>query len=547
MEAFRITGRLAANGARVFRGIGRGHVLPAPVGNWLQVDIAGEPSERGSSGLGWGREPALGLLDLLRCLEAAGADPRIDGSLIRLRGDFASWGQALSLRRALLALREAGKGVAVWAENLSAQQYLVASAAERIWLPESGSLFLVGLRTERLFLRELLQKLAVKPEVVNIGKFKSAGDMLTRGGMSDEEREQIDSWQADLFEELVGGIASGRGIEEQVVCDLIDGGPYRAAAAREAGLIDDLCYADELERELEPLVRMPAPGYSAPRRVHLVEALRYFSAFVSDPGWLPLLRDVPELVYLLASGAVRRGSGVRGIGSEGLGRLLEQIRTRHAVRGVVLRMESPGGDSLASDLLYRAVERLSREKPVVVSMGDVVASGGYYIAAAADAVFAEAGTITGSIGVLGGKLDLSGLYRRMGVAEDGVQRGARAGLLSQARGFNADERRAVRREMEGVYETFLDRVAAGRQLSREGLERVAQGRIWSGRRAHALGLVDALGGPLDALHELGARAGLRPGESFGLTLQPKMPRLPGPLNALLGGSLLSGDRRSRWI
>jgi protease-4 len=203
------------------------------------------------------------------------------------------------------------------------------------------------------------------------------------------------------------------------------------------------------------------------------------------------------------------------------------------VRGVVVRVASPGGDGLASDLLHRALEVLRREKPVVVSMGEVAASGGYYLAAGADAVLAESATVTGSIGVVGGKVNLAGLYERFGIGRDGVERGARAGMLSETRGFTPAERSALRREMESVYETFLARVAEGRRLSRESVAKLAGGRVFSGARATRLGLVDRLGGPLEALAEVRRRAGLHPDERVLVDVYPRAPRWPG-LGALLG-------------
>jgi protease-4 len=208
-------------------------------------------------------------------------------------------------------------------------------------------------------------------------------------------------------------------------------------------------------------------------------------------------------------------------------RLLEAIGRDGGVRGVVLRIDSPGGDGVASDLLWRAVAQLKREKPVVASMGDVAASGGYYLASAADAVFAEAGTLTGSIGVVGGKPNLEALYRRIGVGRDAVERGARAGLLSEARGFTPGERAAVREDMAALYATFVARVAEGRGLPAQAVERVAQGRVWSGARAHALGLVDAIGGPLEALRETRRRAGLREGERILIDVHPQRSALAG--------------------
>ena len=213
------------------------------------------------------------------------------------------------------------------------------------------------------------------------------------------------------------------------------------------------------------------------------------------------------------------------------------MRCDERVRGVVLRVDSGGGDALASDLLWRSVALIKREKPVVVSMGDVVASGGYYLASAADEVLAEAGSVTGSIGVVGGKINLEGLYERVGVAKDGVERGARAGLLSESRAFTHDEKAAVREEMAALYETFLDRVALGRGLSVAEVRDVAAGRVWSGLRASRVGLVDGIGGPLEALQSVRRRAGLAADERALIERYPHRPRLPAwtPLLRLVPG------------
>jgi protease-4 len=235
---------------------------------------------------------------------------------------------------------------------------------------------------------------------------------------------------------------------------------------------------------------------------------------------------------VVARGAIHRGARQRGIASDRMRECLDELRREKAVKGVVLRLESPGGDALASDLIWRSVVLLAREKPVVVSMGDVVASGAYYVAAAADAIFAEAGTLTGSIGVVGGKLDAEGLFRRLGVKLEAVERGARAGLLSATQGMRAAERAAVQASMQTIYGTFVERVAEGRKLPIEQVEKVAQGRVWSGVRAREAGLVDSIGGPLEALAELRRRARLADGEPVVVEHHPRVAPFAG-LRALV--------------
>ena len=491
-------------------------------GMWLDVPVGACTAELPASG--WGRRSdGLALVELLRALDSARHDRLVAGVVLSFRGELHGWGRVFAVRRAVAALRAAGKHVVAWGESFDAEQYVIACAAERVWLPESGALHLVGLRTEQFFLRDLLARLDVKPELVRIGSYKSAGEIVTRGGMSPESREQIESWQGDVFDELVRSVAEGRALSGETVRELIDRGPYPARAAQAAGLVDGCLYPDELDARLLEL--SPREGAKEPDEPLRVPIERYFAIQASDPGWEPWLRDLPRIAYVVADGAIRRGRGQRGITSDAFGKLLEELSKSEATRGVLLRIDSPGGDAVASDLLHRGLAKIAEKKPVVVSMGDVAASGGYFMAAAGQAIFAEAATLTGSIGVFGGKFNFEGLYRKLGVAKDAVEHGARAGLLSEVRGFTPDERAAVRDEMQSIYDVFLERVASGRGISTDEVKRVAEGRIFSGRRARELGLVDQIGGPLESLCELAKRAGLMEGDRFALDVYPRKSRL----------------------
>jgi len=522
-----IARRAGNNLARAARRVLDRTALPRRKGFWLVVRLAGPLEELRAPSLSLGRGPSPTLLEVLETLDAAAEDPQVDGVLLYFSGPVRGMSRVLSLRRAVLRLREKGIPVAAYAETLEAEGLLVASAATKFWLPESGNVFLVGLRLESLFLRGVLDRLDIKPEVVRIGRYKSAGERFTREHASPEDREQLEALADDLYDELVEGIAKGRGLAPEVVRDLIDRGPYHARAAVEAGLADGCLYPDEIEPALEALTPEPPGERPGPRRVRMIEAVLYHAIRVGDTGWRPLFTGLPRIAYVVARGAIVRGRGHRGIASDGYRDLFEEIRRDERVRGLVLRIDSGGGDAVASDLLWRSVSLVTEEKPVVVSMGDVVASGGYYMAAAADEVLAEMGTVTGSIGVVGGKVNLEGLYRRIGVAKEGIERGARAGLLSENRGFTADERSAVRGEMAALYEIFVDRVARGRGLSVDDTQEVAQGRVWSGSRARQIGLVDTIGGPLEALLAARRRAGLRRDEPVLVDRHPRLPRIPG--------------------
>ena len=522
--------RLGANLARALRlGFGGAALRRGP--SWVRVRLSGAVPELAPPAWLGGREPELSLLDVLRVLDAARRDPDVAGVVLRLIGAPGGFARVESLRRAIAALRCEGKPVVVWSESLETRSLWLASAASRVVIPPSGSVHLLGVRFEGFFLRDLLERIGVRAEVLRVGDFKSAGELLTRDGYSDEARAQLEALADDLFEAMVRDVAAGRGLAPEAVRACVDRGLLPGAAAQEAGLVDACAYPDELVDQLGEL----APAAQDGERPRLIAAPVYLRLRAADPGPRPLLTDLPRLVYVAARGGISRGRGFRGIAADQYRELLEPLARRDDVMGVVLRVDSPGGEGVASDLLWRAVKRIGESKPVVVSMGDVAASGGYFLAAGADAILAEATTLTGSIGVVGGKLDLSRLYERVGVGRDAVERGAQAGLQSEARSFTPGERRALRDELGALYELFLERVAEGRGRSRDQIHAVAQGRVWSGARALQQGLVDRLGGPLEALDELRERAGLGAAERVQIEVHPRMPRLPSLQDLIMGG------------
>jgi len=527
---------LASNVADSARRLRGALALPKGGGFWVRLRVEAPFSEL-PGGLTLPGAPPLPplLVTVLEALDVAARDPRVHGVFVRIAGSPGGFAATETLRRSLRAVRDAGKPVVVYADRLGAEELLLASVATRIVMPEAGSVFLVGLRAESFFWKGLLDRFGVRPDVVRVGDFKSAAESFTRTSMSDAQREQLEVLLDDQFTVLVEGLAEARDLSEADVRALIDRGPYGADAAREAGLITDCLFPDQLEALLADLSGLPAPGPGGENPVPSVDVAGYHANRAGLGGWAPLLRERPRIAYLVAAGTIRSGSGSRGVCSDAYRRLLHRLQLDDRIRGVVLRIDSPGGDALASDLIWRSVEQLNAEKPVVVSMGAVAASGGYYIAAAADAIVAERTTLTGSIGVVGGKVDLSGLAENAGVGHEAIDRGERAGLLSPVRAFSPDERAVLRDEMRSMYDRFLGRVAEGRELEVERVRKLASGRVWSGVQAREHELVDLLGGPLEAVAEVKRRAGLMPSDPCELELHPRRPRLGSLLRGLGGG------------
>ena len=457
----------------------------------LELVVRGDVDELASGGLFdfSPRTPFLNLIERLRHVET---DPGVDAVLLALVDPGYGWAQAEELRRRIQAVRRAGKTVYAWTAVGDTRGYYVACAADKVYTAPAGGLLVTGLRAEFTYLKPLLDKVGAQPEFVAVGAYKSAPEMFTREGPSEPAREAENALLDDIFTRLVDGIAESRGQKPEAVRTWIDDAPYDAQRARAVGLVDGVIQYDEFEGEFEKHFG---------RRPHFVrtEDLRTRNA----DRW----GRRPAIGVLYAVGTITDGESVNnpftGSVSTGADTFLQAARALREdkdVEAVVLRIDSPGGSVTASDAMWRELSLLARDKPLIVSMGDVAASGGYYVAVPGAEIFAEGSTVTGSIGVFTGKFDLSGLYEWLGVRNETFVRGARADLLSLSRPWTADEVTAVRAGMEALYTLFLDRVVASRpRLPRAQLEQVAQGRVWTGAAARTHGLVDHQGGLSEAI------------------------------------------------
>ncbi|HXG20052.1 MAG TPA: signal peptide peptidase SppA [Methylomirabilota bacterium] len=488
----------------------------------LRLEVSGSlPEEAASSLWAFWKPQEPDLLSVLTLLRWAREDDRLRAVMISLADLDAGWARLQELRRALLALRQAGKVVCVFLPEGSTREYYLASAADLVVLAPAGHLAITGLAAEAMFFKGALDKLGIQAQVSQAGQYKAAGEPFTRESMSAPHREMLDSLLDDLYDQIVEGIAAARAKEKADVRRLIDQGLFLAREALAVGLIDHVAYEDELHQIMEEKLGA----------LHIIEAGPYRRRRASELR-LKLLRDQPQKIALLTvHGPIKRGEtiegpdGPRAVGSTSFIRDLRHAREDQSVSAIVVRVASPGGSGLASDLMWRELKVTQAQKPVIISMGDVAASGGYYLALGGDVVFAEEGTITGSIGVIAGKAVLRDLYANLGVGKEILTRGQRAALFSDYLAFAPAEQERVDFEINAFYQDFVEKVAAGRSLPIGAAEANAQGRVWSGRQAWARGLVDAMGGVEAALAEAKRRAGMPMDALAAIERFPKPPSL----------------------
>ena len=465
-------------------------------------------------------------------------DSAVGGLFLQLDGIEASWGKVDELRRAVADFRKSGKKAIAYLEAGELPDYLVALACDQVCMPESGWLMLVGLRAEATFYKDLLGKLGLKADMLQMGDFKGAAEPYTRSSMSPEFRRQLESVLDDFFDksvvETIVRARAGKGWTAEQVKQLIDRGPYTAKAARDKGLIDRIAYADQVPDLMKAALKAEqvklAKDYAKAKgeEIDFSNPITAMMKLLSPPK--ATNSPNPKVAVIYATGIITTGKSSSNpltgdtVGSTTLIEAIQQAEKDKTVQAIVLRVDSPGGSALASDLIWNELARC--KKPLVASMSDVAASGGYYISMAAQKIYAESGTLTGSIGVVGGKVVLGGLYDKVGVKTEVISRGANAGILSSTTAFSDSERAAMTSLMKDTYDQFLDKALAGRKkagraMTRAELEKLAGGRIWTGRQAKANGLVDELGTLEDAILAARDLAGMDKEKMPELLILPK--------------------------
>ena len=464
-------------------------------------------------------------------------DPKVVALFLEIGDLQIGFGKLGELRRALADFRASGKKVYAWMEDANTMEYLLACGCDVAAMPESGTLMLVGLRASVTFFKDTLELLRIKADVLKMGDYKGAVEPFTRSSLSKENREQIESLLDDHFDhDLVDVIVASRPDKKWTansVKSLIDDGPYTAKKAAEVGLIDRLAYAAEFEvfiqaeQKSEKVTITRKYGQEKRDELDFSNPLALFKLF--SPPKTKESKE-PKIAVIYAVGAIETGKGGsnplsgNSVGSTTIVEAIRQAEKDATVKAIVLRVDSPGGSALASDLIWNELRNC--KKPVVASMGDVAASGGYYISMAAQRIYAEPGTTTGSIGVFGLKLVTGGLTSWGGLKTETILRGRNAGIMTTERPFNETERKAMTAIIEGVYAQFIDKALAGRQkagvkMDRDRLLSLAGGRVWTGRQAKERGLVDELGTLNDAVAGAKKLAGIDPSKEMELLQLPK--------------------------
>ena len=452
--------------------------------------------------------------DIWTTLRKAAADRRIRAIVFEPRDLQIGWAKLQEIHDDLEAFRKSGKPIYAYLKTPGTREYYLATTANRIYMDPEDELNLKGMRFELMYFRKTLDKLGVEVEIQHAGKYKDFGDMFTRSSMSPETKEVLTSILDGLYAHLVQTIAAARKKTPDQVRSTIDQGPFLSPEAKGQGLIDGLLYEDQMYDEVKAKL---ADGDL--KKVSLHEYLKVPASSVGLAG-------KPQIALVTGQGGISRGedgqdlSGDSGIESEGFDRLLRRVGNDSDIRGVIVRIDSPGGEVFASDAIWREMNLLSKKKPMVISMSDTAASGGYYIAMTGDPVVAYPGTVTGSIGVVFGKANLHGLYDKLGVTKDLLIRGRFADIDSDYQPLSAAARQKLRTAIDENYRSFVTKVASARRRKFDEIEPLSQGRVWLGSQAKANGLVDELGGLDRAIELVKDKAKIPRGERVSLVPYP---------------------------
>lgn len=466
-----------------------------PENSVLVLNISGDlpdyaPQDPMAELLGVGQQQSFS--SLLTQLRKAKADTRIGAVFLDIGFSGIGWGKADELRNAIKDVRKSGKPVYAYTELGLNKEYYIAAAADKVFMPPTGDIYVNGLAAEVMFFRGSLDKLGVFPEVVKIGKYKNAPNQFTEKELTEAHREVVNSLIDDQYARLISTIAEDRKLAPETVKEIIDNAPHNGVNAKKLGLTDGAFYRDEIDNELKKTL-----GYKDEDDLRKVSYSQYKEVRADSLG----LNDGERIAIIYASGGINTGksssSPVSGdtLGADTIVDAINDAAEDETIKAIVLRVDSPGGSALASDLMWHSIENAKKKKPFVVSMGDVAASGGYYIACNANKIVAEPSTITGSIGVFMGKPVVSGFYDWLGITNEYVLRGKNAGLFRETEKWTDEERAKFEEQANNIYySNFVPKVAKGRNMSEEKVDSLGQGRVWTGKQAKANGLIDEFGG-----------------------------------------------------
>lgn len=481
-------------------------------GSTLVLDLEGEVPERLPAEIPipvLQNQRAMSVEEVWDLFRRASSDSRVRGVLFEPRSLDIGWAKMEEIHDEILNFRKSGKPVITYLRAPSAREYYLASATDKIFISPEDSLDLKGLAAQSMFFKQTLDKLGINAEVIHAGKYKDAGDMLTRTSMTPETREQLNAVLDQYYGNLIATIAQGRKKQPDAVRALIDDGPFLARDAVSDGLIDSLGYEDQAVAEMQSRLKQS--------ELKRITGRAYERGATPGPGH--------RVALIVGQGMITAGSGNENADDEsftgaGFIKLLRQAENDSSIEGVIMRIDSPGGDAVASDQILHQAKDLSKKKPLVISMSDEAASGGYYVAVTGDPIIAYPNTLTGSIGVIFARFVLHGLFDKIGMNEQLLTRGRFADIDAPDVPLSDAEQQKLSGQIDAFYRAFVSRVAEGRHRPFDQIEPLAQGRVWVGQQAKDNGLVDGLGGFDRVIEAYKQRAHLSPSDRVTIVPYP---------------------------
>lgn len=516
-----IIGIIASSGESEKLTLDKAHILKLELSGTIQDRVAENPFDIYGELMG-SSESAMGLNDILSNISKAKNDPNIVGIYLEMGSLSAGFATIEEIRNALIDFKESGKFISSYSEYYSQRAYYLASVSTTICIYPEGAMELKGLNSTIMFYTDALKKIGVEPQIIRHGKFKSAVEPFMLTKMSDANREQVETYMGSIWEQFLINVAKDRELSSEELNTIIDNFDVKNSAdAKRLGFVDELFYRDQIQNHLVELMeedKFDDLNFISHSRYKRVKNENARDKFKKD-----------KIAVIYAQGEIKSGEGKETvIGSERISKAIRKARLDEKVKAIVLRVNSPGGSALASDVIWREMSLAKDEKPVVVSMGDVAASGGYYIACDADKIYASPSTITGSIGVFGIMMNLEELYTdKLGLTFDQVKTNKFADLGSNNRPLSEEEYAIIHQSVVEVYETFTSKVANGRKMTQESVDAIGQGRVWSGSNAMDINLIDAFGGLEEAIKGAAELAEMDEYRLF------ELPELKAPLEQLL--------------